>query len=205
MCHVNHKVLVNMEELCSQSTFRTTPQTTQEKLRRRRTDTTHRPTYSMARAIRGYCIAERFQLSMPLFVLLLAWLTSLACACWSYCSCWPTNGYIQRWGPAHVKSYSKSASSVHTTLVYMSCRAHGVLHQCIGCLWHSCWTASASQTHSPWAVRLYVYFCVIFCGLRLCYATLSHIPITVICMQLLRPCILHMYLLRLAPQWHAFV
>jgi len=50
--HVSHesKVLLNMESWC-QSTPRSTPQTMQEKLRCRRTDTTHRPTYSMARAI----------------------------------------------------------------------------------------------------------------------------------------------------------
>jgi len=39
MHHVNRKVLVNMEESCSQ---RTIPQTV-EKLRRRRMDATHRP------------------------------------------------------------------------------------------------------------------------------------------------------------------
>ena len=52
MCHMNHKVLLNTESWC-QSTPRSTPQTMQGKLRRRRTDTTHRPTYSMARAIQA--------------------------------------------------------------------------------------------------------------------------------------------------------
>ena len=93
---------------------------------------------------------------MPLFVLLLAWLTTLACVCWSYWSCWPTNGCIQQWGPAYVKSDAKSDSSVHTTLVYISCRSHGV-QQRIGHLWHSYWTAPASQTHSPSAMHLYVH------------------------------------------------
>jgi len=48
---MNHKVLVNMEKLHSESTSQTTLQTIQEKLRHRRMDTTDRPSYSMARAI----------------------------------------------------------------------------------------------------------------------------------------------------------
>jgi len=39
-------------------------------------------------------MAKRFHLLMPLFIMLLAWLTSLACVCWCYWSCWPTNDYI---------------------------------------------------------------------------------------------------------------
>jgi len=35
---------------------------------------------------------------------------------WSH---WLTNGCIQQWGPAHVLKYGKSASSVHTILVYV--------------------------------------------------------------------------------------
>ena len=97
---------------------------------------------------------------MPLFVLLLAWLTSLACV-WSYWSRWPTNGYIVYSGEG--KHISKVMARVHV-LQNTWCATH-----CIGHLWHSCWTASASQSHSPWAVYLYVYFCVIFCVLRLCY------------------------------------
>ena len=48
-----HKYRRPMEELCSQSTSWTSPQTTEETLRRRRTDTTHRPTYSMSRTIQA--------------------------------------------------------------------------------------------------------------------------------------------------------
>ena len=89
-----------------------------------RTDTTHRSTYSMARAIRATtwqkvssvdaavcivaCLTHKFGLCVKLLVTLTyQWLHSL-----------------QRWGPAHVKSDGKSASSVHTTLVYMSYRGN---------------------------------------------------------------------------------
>jgi len=93
-------------------------------------DTTHGSTYSMARAIRATawqkvpsvnvtvcivaCLTHKFGLCVKLLVTLTyQWLHSL-----------------QRWGPAQVKSDGKSVSSVHTTLVYMSCRANGMLHQC---------------------------------------------------------------------------
>jgi len=168
-------------------------------------DTTHGPTYSMARAIRATSSQKgsicRYQ-----------------CHCLHCCSpdsqVWPvcelvTLTYqwlhsLQHWGLAHVKSDGKSASSVHTTLVYMSCRANGMLHQCAAMyrpLWHSCWTASASQTHSPCAVHI---FCVVLCGLRLCYAQ-SHSDIKQSYAYNCSDHVLHVYLFRLTPQWHAFV
>ena len=83
-----------------------------------RTDMTHGPTYSSNIERYGLLHCKSFHLLMPLFV---AWLTpSLARVRWSYWSCLPTNGYVQRWGKARVKSDGKRASSVHTTLVYMS-------------------------------------------------------------------------------------
>ena len=159
MCHVNYKVLVNMEELCSQSTSWTTLQTMEEKLRCRRTDTTHGPTYSMARVIRATAWQQRF-------------------ICLYFCmpesQLWP--GCVEVTGHIDLPVITYSGESQHMSKVaarvlrdhlstplqctcpaeYMVC--YTSVQQSIGHLWHSCWTAPASQTHSPCTVHLYVHF-----------------------------------------------
>ena len=142
----------------------TTLQTMEEKLRCRRTDTTHRPTYSMARVIRAT-----------------AW-QRFICRCHGVYICipesqlWPVCVDVTGHVDLTVVTYSgqgqrmsKVAARVlhdhQSTPIqcYSTCPAEHMVcytsvQQCMGHLWHTCWTASASQTHSPCAVHLNVHF-----------------------------------------------
>ena len=139
----------------------------------------------MARVIRATAWQKGFICQCHcLTVLLLAWLTSLACV-GSHWSCWPTNGYI-RWGPAHVKSDGKRASCVHTTLVYMSCRAHGVLPVCSNVKAICDIPVGLLQLARP-TVPVLCICMYILCNI-LWPEIMLHSDITVICMRLLRPC-----------------
>jgi len=94
-----------------------------------RTDATHRPTYSMARAIR--LPHGKKVLSVDATVCIVACLTHKFGLCVLKLLVTLTDQWLHTVVRASAcQSDGRSASSVHTTLVYMSCRANGVLNQC---------------------------------------------------------------------------